>query len=315
MEYKDYYKILGLEKTAKAEEIKKAYRKMARKYHPDVSKEPNAEEKFKEAKEAYEVLSDEEKRKSYDSLGENWQSGQNFTPPPGWEGGFAYSGSGDGFDPNTADFSDFFSELFGGGFRNASHQGGRTHGFASKGQDVRSSITISLEDAFNGGSREISFKMPEMDAHGRQHLRAKTLRVKIPAGVKNNQQIRLNGQGAPGMGGGPNGDLYLEIHIQDHPLYSVQDGNIYLTLPLTPWEAALGATISVPTLAGKVDLKIPAGSQAGQKLRLKGRGMPAPTPGDQYVILQIAIPKADTPEKKALYEKMAELMAFNPRHF
>lgn len=314
MEYKDYYKILGVNKQSTKDEIKKAYRRMARKYHPDVSKEPNAEEKFKEAKEAYEVLSDPEKRRTYDSLSQQWQGGQNFTPPPNWEEQFSYSGPGDSFGgADASDFSDFFSQLF--GERHAHHRGGRTGGFASRGQDIQSTLNISLDEAFHGGSREISLQMPSTDQHGHVSYQTKTLKVKIPAGVKNNQQIRLTGQGGPGFGGGPAGDLYLKIQLNDHSIFSLKDQDIFLTLPLAPWEAALGATISVPTLAGNVDLKIPANSQSGQKLRLKGRGMPGKHLGDQYVILQIVIPKADTSEKQAYYKKMAEMMPFNPRHF
>lgn len=316
MEYKDYYQILGVDKKADHDAIKKAYRRMARKYHPDVSKEPNAEEKFKEAKEAYEVLSDAEKRQAYDTLGSQWQSGQQFKPPPNWEQGFSYS-DGNGFaGADAADFSDFFSELFGGARRH-SHAGRheRAQDFGAKGQDIHSAINVTLEEAFQGAAREISLQMPIMNDQGQVTYKTKTLKIKIPAGVKNHQQIRLSGQGAPGFGSGSNGDLYLKIELQEHPLYSLKDHDIYMTLPLAPWEAALGTTVSVPTLAGKVDLKIPADSQAGQKLRLKGRGMPGKHTGDQYVVLQVVIPRADTTEKKACYEKMAELMPFNPRNF
>ena len=312
MEYKDYYKILGLEKTASKDEIKKAYRRLARKYHPDVSKEPNAEEKFKEAKEAYEVLSDDEKRNAYDSLGSQWQGGQSFTPPPGWESQFSQENFSQG---DMGGFSDFFSELFGQQARGSHFRGGRGTEFAAKGEDVRSKIALTLDEAFHGGTRTINLQMPEYDQHGRVQQKIKTLRVKIPAGVGNGQQIRLAGQGGAGFGGGPSGDLYLEIELQEHPLFSIKEKDIFLNLPITPWEAALGATISVPTLAGKVDLKIPANSQSGQKLRLKDRGMPGKNPGDQYVLLQIITPSADNDEKKAFYEKMKTLMPFNPRKF
>jgi len=308
MEYKDYYKVLGVSKQADKDEIKKSYRRLARKYHPDVSKEPNAEEKFKEAKEAYEVLSDPEKRQAYDTLGSQWQSGQDFRPPPDWENNFSdfthQSAQGNG-----ANFSDFFSELFGGRQRGFS---GRAGGFAAKGEDIHSKINITLEEAHKGTSREINLQIPEINNQGRMTQRIKTLRVKIPAGVVEGQQIRLTGQGGSGMGGGANGDLYLEIHLQEHAHFTMKGKDVYLTVPVTPWEAALGASIAVPTLAGKVDVKIPANSQAGQKLRLKGRGLSG---GDQFALLQIVIPPADTAEKREFYEKMAQTMPFNPRKF
>jgi len=309
MEYKDYYKILGVERDADEKAIKRAFRKLAAKYHPDKGGD---EAKFKEINEAYEVLSDPEKRKLYDQFGSNWQQGQQFDPSQFEEmfgGGFGGFGAGGG----AQGFSDFFETLFGGGFRQG---GGRAHGgFRARGQDQVIKILIPLEDAVNGAERTLNLQVPEADAFGRVTQRNKQIRVKIPAGIKPGQRIRLAGQGGPGIGGGPNGDLYLEVELQKHPLYRVEGDDVYLDLPITPWEAALGAKVEVPTLKGKVALKIPPGAQSGKKLRLKGRGL-GKIPGDQYVVLQIHTPPADTEEKKAFYEEMAKKMPFNPRsHF
>lgn len=320
MEYKDYYEILGVSREASKDEIKRAYRKLAHKYHPDVSKEPDAEKRFKEVKEAYEVLSDPEKRQAYDQLGAGWQAGQSFEPPPGWEGNFDFQGGGfSGFGPE--EFSDFFETLFGGGgFRQHDPFGrsragtwGGSGGFTGRGEDQHGRLEISLEEAFHGGQRRIQMTVPEMDAQGRMVQRPRSLDVRIPAGVRDGQQIRLAGQGAPGLGGGPRGDLYLEVHIRPHPHFRLDGRDIYLNLPITPWEAALGDQVQVPTPGGPVSLTIPAGAQSGQKLRLKGRGLPGSHPGDQYVILQIKVPKPETEEHKDLYREMARSMAFNPR--
>jgi curved DNA-binding protein len=314
MQYKDYYKIMGLERNATTNDIKRAYRKLARKYHPDVSKEANAEEKFKEVGEAYEVLKDTQKRASYDQLGSNWQNGQDFRPPPDWQhsnAGGAQGGDGAGFGGFGGSASDFFESLFGGGgFGGRSRQ---RREYSAPGEDYQGKVKVTLADAFNGASREIQLPVQEISADGRPHRVTRKLKVKIPAGVKSGQQIRLSGQGAPGTGAGKKGDLYLEIEVEKNPLYDLVGNDIYLTLPIAPWEAALGAKVSVPTLAGTVDLKIPAGSQGGQKMRLKGRGMPAATPGDQYVILKIIIPQPTTEKAKGIYEQMAQEMPFNPR--
>ncbi|MFZ2315415.1 MAG: DnaJ C-terminal domain-containing protein [Gammaproteobacteria bacterium] len=316
MEYKDYYKVLGLNKKATPDEIKQAYRRLARKYHPDVSKEANAEDKFKNVQEAYEVLKDPEKRTAYDELGSNWKSGQEFRPPPGWgqrqQNTQFYSDQGQGFsEEDLGGFSDFFSNLF-GRKRSSFDQG--FEGYRQRGNDQRTKITITLEEAFHGASKTIQLQSPVIDAAGQIRESMRTLKVTIPVGATEGQQLRLTGQGGPGVGGESAGDLYLEIDIQPHPLFTLQERDIYLTLPVTPWEAALGADIKVPTLGGPVGLKLAPGSQAGQKLRLKGRGMPGkPTTGDQYAILQVLIPSAQTDEQKKLYEKMAEIMPFNPR--
>lgn len=313
MEYKDYYKILGVSRTASDDEIKRSYRKLARKYHPDVSKETNAEEQFKAVQEAYEVLKDKKKREAYDQLGSHWKSGQDFRPPPNWQGFDFQSG---GFEQeDMGGFSDFFANIFGGGART---QGGfhRAHRgpFAQRGQDQHAKIAVTLEEAFHGGSKTIHLQVPERDATGHMHHATRTLKITIPAGTVPGQQLRLAKQGMPGIGSGHAGDLFLEIDIEPHKLFTLQGHDVYLTVPITPWEAALGAKINLPTLAGPVDLKIAAGSQAGQKLRLKGRGLPHKRhPGDQYVLLQIVTPPAKTDADKALYEKMAQTMPFNPR--
>jgi curved DNA-binding protein len=304
VEFKDYYKTIGVKRDDKPEAIKQAYRRLARKYHPDVSKEPNAEERFKEVQEAYEVLKDPEKRGAYDKFGANWKAGQDFRPPPDWEPHFEYSAEFDGADH----FSEFFETLFGGGRR---RQRGR--GFAMRGQDQFVRLAVSLEEAFQGTTRDLKLSSVELDAQGHGRPRERTLRVKIPAGVTTGQQIRLSGQGGPGLGNAQAGDLYIEVTLQPHPRYRVDGRDVLVDVPVTPWEAALGRTITVPTLAGNVDLKVPPGSQTGSKLRLKGRGLPGSPAGDQFVILKIVTPPAVDANARALYEKMERELGYNPR--
>jgi curved DNA-binding protein len=261
--------------------------------------------------EAYEVLKDEEKRAAYDQLGPNWQQGQDFRPPPDWNTGFEFKGGGfTGGD--SAEFSDFFESLFGrSGFGSGRAGGG---GFHAQGQDRHARVLIDLEDAYTGATRAISLRVPEVDPQGHVVTRERTLNVTIPKGIRAGQHLRLAGQGTPGMGQGPAGDLFLEIEFRPHKLYRVEERDVYLDVPVAPWEAALGAAVKVPTPSGTVEMKIPPGSTAGRKMRLKGRGLPGATPGDFYVVLQIAVPPADTAAAKALYAKMAEDMkSFNPR--
>lgn len=309
MEFKDYYKIMGVERNATQDEIKRAYRQLARKYHPDVSKEANAEERFKEVGEAYEVLKDTEKRAAYDQLGATWKAGQEFRPPPDWNAGFEFSGGG--FTGGDASgFSDFFEALYGRGFGT-----GRTHtAFHAQGEDRHAKVLIDLEDAYTGTTRTIALHVPEVDEQGRVALREHKLNVTIPRGIRAGQHIRLVGQGAPGRGQGKSGDLYLEVEFAPHARYRVEQRDVYLELPVAPWEAALGATVKAPTPGGVVELKIPAGAAAGNKLRLKGRGIPGSTPGDFYVVLQIVQPPADNESAEAFYRNMAErFKSFNPR--
>lgn len=311
MQYKDYYKIMGLSRDASQDEIKRAYRKLARKYHPDVSKDPDGEAKFKELGEAYEVLKDPEKRAAYNQLGENWKSGQDFRPPPNWDEGFEFKGGGF-TNANAGDFSDFFSQLFGRtGFQasdTARHFGG-----SLRGQDSHAKIHIDLEDSYSGATRTISLSTPEMNAQGQLQVKHRSLNVKIPKGIQQGQHIKLAGQGNPSLGSGQAGDLFLEVVFNNHPLYRVSETDVYLDLPVTPWEAALGAKIKVPTPKSVVELKIPPNSRQGNKLRLAGRGLPAKTEGDFYVVLQIVLPPATTEQAKAVYRNMQQTLDFNPR--
>jgi curved DNA-binding protein len=311
VQFKDYYSALGVAPDASADDIKRARRKLARKYHPDLNKEPSAAERMKEINEAYEVLGDTEKRAAYDKLrAGGFRQGEEFRPPPGWDEGFEFSGSG--AESAGGDFSDFFEALF-GGLRGRASGRGRHSGFASRGEDHHASIQIDLEDAFNGARRQITVRTPELDESGHVRLRERVLDVSIPKGIRAGQLLRLPGQGQPPPGGGPPGDLYLEIQFGPHPLYRLDGADLYLDLPVTPWEAALGAAVHVPTPAGPVEMQIPAGSDNGRKLRLRGRGLPATTPGDLYVVLRVVLPDAAHPKARALYETMARDLAFNPR--
>jgi len=321
MEFRDYYKILGVERSATADQIKTAYRRLARKFHPDVSKEPNAEAQFKEMQEAYEVLRDPEKRAAYDQLGADWKSGQPFQTPPDWGSGYEFSGrpSGAGARRRRAgatagggryaeeDYSDFFSSLFGGGspFAGADARAG--------GRDHHARIDITLEEAYGGTSRMLELKRPEVKGDGTVELHSHTVRVAIPPGVAEGQLIRLAGQGEPAPAGGTAGDLYLEVHILPHRTFTLESRDVTITYPVAPWEAALGAGVTVPTLGGPVEMRIPPGAQSGQKLRLRGRGLPGQPVGDEYVQLKVVLPPADTPQAKALYEEMRTKLNFDPR--
>jgi curved DNA-binding protein len=318
MDFKDYYATLGVERGASTDDIKRAYRKLARKYHPDVSKEADAEAHFKEVGEAYEVLKDPEKRAAYDQLGADWKAGQEFRPPPGAGGrGYYYSSGGAPGGEQFGGFSEFFESLFGrGGMAGGMGGGpgdapGGTGGFhyrqagPMRGEDQHARVKISLEDAFHGANRTLELRSPATGRH--------SIRVAIPKGVTEGQRIRLAGQGTPGVNGGSAGDLFLEVMFEAHPIFEAEGRNILLTLPVAPWEAALGETVGVPTLGGKVELRIPAGSQSGRRLRLKGRGLPGSPAGDQIVTLRIETPPAATPEARELYEEMRSKLPFNPR--
>jgi curved DNA-binding protein len=309
MEFKDYYGIIGVPRNATPDDIKRAYRRLARKHHPDVSKDPLAEVRFKELGEAYEVLKDPVKREAYDRLGADWKAGRDFRPPPDWNTGSQPAG---GFAPgDTADFSDFFGALFGRGF--SAGRGARAS-FHAQGEDRHARVLIDLEDAYKGAARIITLQVPEVDEQGRVSMRERKLNVTFPLGIHAGQVLRLAGQGGPGLGQGKAGDLYLEIEFHPHPRYRVEGRDVYLDLPVAPWEAALGAAVKVPTPGGMVELKVPAGSSARRKLRLTGRGIPGTTPGDLYVVLQIVLPPADDETTKAFYRDMAaRFSSFDPR--
>ena len=328
MEFKDYYQTMGVEKSATPEDIKRAHRKLARKYHPDVSKEKDAEARFKALAEAYDVLKDPEKRAAYDQLGTNYQAGQDFSPPPGWAGRQASSSPGFEHAPGQ-DHSDFFDALFrgmNGGTDSMGSRGSgsrqRTHeAFDMHGQDQHAKIQISLADTYSGATRTLQLRMPPDNDHGQtrhQPPQSRTIEFVIPKGIRAGQHIRLAAQGLPGTGQGSPGDLYLDVEILPHPLFRIDGYDVYMDLPVAPWEAALGAEVEAPTPTGRVEIKIPAGSAAGRKLRLKGRGLPGitggRTPGDFYFVLQIALPAADTEAAKKAYADWAEaLKAFKPR--
>ena len=297
MEFKDYYDILGVKPDASEADIKSAYRKLARKYHPDKNKEAGAEEKFKSINEANEVLKDAEKRRSYDDLrAGGYRQGEQFRPPPGWQGQPGHGDVGDG------DFSDFFESLFG---RNAA-AGQRGQARQRRGRDVQAKVQVDLQTAFDGGRTRLALQ----DPNGGERV----LEVKIPAGIQSGQVIRLSGQGQAGMGGGPSGDLLLEVGLRDDPRFRLDGRNVVHVLAISPWEAALGASVPVPTLAGTVDLRIPEGSQSGRKLRLKGRGMPGAHPGDQLVELSIRVPLAESDAQRAAYEALREKFeGYDPR--
>jgi len=297
MKYKDYYKVLGVERSAGEDEVKKAYRKLARKYHPDVSKEANAKEKFQEVSEAYETLRDKEKRAAYDSLGAH-RPGQDFRPPPDW---FDRFGAGRQEDLRDVDLSDLFEQMgiFG---RAGGRRGGPGRNVPIPGENYETPVRITLEEAARGTEREF-----QLDGHN--------LRARIPKGAVDGQRLRLRGKGGPGMNGGPAGDLYLQIALAPHALFRPRGHDLEIEMPIAPWEAALGAEVEVPTLEGRVTMKIPPGSKGGQKLRLGGKGLPKPggSAGDLYAVLEIVVPGTLTDREKKLYEELREGSRFNPR--
>ena len=320
MKFRDYYETLGVARGATEAEIKTAYRKLARKYHPDVNKEKDAEDRFKEIGEAYSVLKDTEKRAAYDQMGSNWKQGQDFSPPPNWNTGFEFAD-----DPNAGfggyggsydgDQSEFFESLFG---RGRNRQGGRSsnarQGMHFKGQDHHAKILIDLADAYNGAKRTISLHMPTQDPEGHVMTQERKLDVNIPKGIKAGQNLRLSGQGGPGMGDGGAGDLYLEIDFHPSPLYKVDGKDVYLDLPMAPWEAALGTSVNIPTPAGStLELTIPPNTKSGRKMRLKGKGIPSKEPGDFYVVPNIVLPEAQSAAQKAAYQELEKAFDFKPR--
>ena len=318
MEFKDYYTLMGVARDASPDDVKRAYRKLSRKYHPDVSKEKNAEARFKEIGEAYEVLKDPEKRAAYNQLGANWKEGQEFRPPPEWNAGSEHAGKGAQWETNRAgagDHSDFFETLFRQGFADTTTRGGSRHsGFDAPGQDRHAKIQIDLEDSYSGATRTLSLRVPEMSDQGHVIPREHQITFTVPKGIRAGQHIRLAGQGASGVGQGGAGDLYLDVEFRPHLLYRMDKHDVYLDLPIAPWEAVLGGEVEAPTPTGRVEVTIPAGSAAGRKLRLKGRGLPSGTPGDFYFVLQIVNPAADTDSAKSFYETMAKhFSSFKPR--
>ncbi|MGZ4959537.1 MAG: DnaJ C-terminal domain-containing protein [Methylomonas sp.] len=311
MQYKDYYQTLGVSRDASQADIKKAFRKLARKYHPDVSKEADAEAKMKELNEANTVLSDPEKRAAYDQLGRNYRPGEEFKPPPNWDAGFEFTSHGFS-GAETADFGDFFAELFG---RAGRARGGPfdNRGFSARGEDHHAKVLLDLEDAFHGATRQISLRVPRVDAQGRVVLDTRTLNVKIPKGVYEGQIIRLAGQGASGMGTGKAGDLLLEVHFNPHPSLRADGNNLHMNLQVAPWEAALGAVIPVSLFDSELNVRIPEGAQSGRQLRVRGKGIPSSTPGDLLLDIQVVLPPATSPKARQLYEIMARELAFDPR--
>ncbi len=294
MQYKDYYKILGVDRDIDHADLKKTYRKLARKYHPDVSKEANAEERFKEINEAYEVLGDKAKRAQYDELGADWKNGQSFNPPPGWEGGFDFNQFSGGGGRSSAGFSDFFESMFGSGFQ----QGGSyQQGYQQRAKPANEvmKLFVDLEDIYAGSTKRV--RLPNGSSVG----------VKIPKGIEEGKKIRLSGKASTG------GDLHLEIHLHRHPIFKRKGKDIYLDLPVAPWEAALGTSANIKTLSGELKLKIPAGSTSGQKMRIKGRGLPGKVNGDEFVVIQIVTPPAETEADKKFYEEMKKTFDWTPR--
>ena len=342
MKYKDYYEVLGVPRNATQDDIRRTYRKLARKYHPDLSKLDDAEPRFKEVGEAYGVLKDTEKRAAYDRMGDQWRDGQEFQPPPRWDEGFEFSGANDR-GAEDAQFGEFFEALFRGehadgrraSTRHARHTAGAgpdgataqemedAYGgvpYSAPGQDHHAKVVIDLEDTYRGAQRTISLKTPGLDASGRAVLKSRTLDVSIPRGVYGGQHLRLSGQGGAGLGEGHAGDLYVEIALRQHGLFRADGRDVTIDVPVAPWEAALGARITVPTPDGAVEISIPKNSSGGRRLRLKGKGIPASGPagtsGDLYAQLNLVLPLADSEPARAAYETLRQACDFDPRaHF
>jgi len=311
MEFKDYYKTMGLDRGSAQDEIKRAYRKLARKYHPDVSSEADAEDKFKELGEAYEVLRDPEKRAAYDELFDRRKRGEQFESTADWNQGFEFHGEGFSAGESGA-HSDFFESIFGYSKEGFSNSKVGDNSFRIRGEDTYARVMINLEDSYTGAVRQVTLKHFTLSEKGSPKLQERVINVKIPKGVCEGQHIRLVKQGDK-IGGGEVGDLYLEVRFLPNKLFKLDMLDVYLTLPISPWEAALGATVKIPTPNSVVDLKIPPNSIGGQKLRLKGKGIPADIPGDMYAVIQIVLPKADSDSVKRAYEILQSSTQFNPR--
>lgn len=326
VKFRDYYEVLGVPRTATQEEVQRSYRKLARKYHPDVNKSPDAEDKFKELNEAYEVLKDPDKRQKYDTLGQNWKAGQEFRPPPGWETHYNFGqGAGGGghtqfhWGGEAGGFSDFFDMLFGGQGKGAAFRGGGRTGqrpvWNQAGEDQEALIRITLEDAFHGSTKPITLQTQTITPEGQVSVQERNYEVKIPAGILPGQKIRLSGQGGEGSGSGPRGDLYLKVEIDPHPLYTLKGRDLHMDVPIAPWEAVLGGEVPVMTMTGQVTIKIPPGTQSGRKMRLKAKGFPNPrgSQGDLYAIITIQVPKQITEKERELYDELRKVSRFNPR--
>lgn len=305
MQFKDYYEVLGVARDAPQEAVKKAYRRAARKFHPDLSKAPDAAARMSEVNEAWAVLSDPERRAAYDTIGRGHRPGEAFTPPPDWDAGFEFSGrGGDGID--AGEFSDFFAQLFGRARAGAPRRGGAGAPFAQRGDDHHAKILLDLEDAWRGATRQVTLRSPQLDAQGRVGLHERTLDVRIPRGVRPGQLIRLAGQGAAGQGAAAAGDLFLEVHFRPHPRFHLDGAHLVADLPVAPWEAALGAVVPVALPDGStLKVRVPPGAQGGRRLTVRGRGLPGATPGDLELAVQIVLPSAYDPRAKRLYEDMA----------
>ncbi|MDD3364071.1 MAG: DnaJ C-terminal domain-containing protein [Syntrophomonas sp.] len=307
LEYKDYYKALGISKTATQKEVQGAYRKLARKLHPDVNKKPDAEDSFKAINEAYEVLKDPEKRERYDTLGANWREGERYSPPPGSEN--IHFDFGDG---NAGQFSDFFQDIFGRG-RTQSRFNQERPGWAMRGADQETDMDLTLEEAYHGAKKTL--RLQQLEKEGSAYVpKSREININIPSGVSEGSRIRLSGQGGPGSGG-QNGDLYLRIHVLPHKVFKLTDTDLEVEMPISPWEAALGTKVELSTLTGKVNLNIPAGVQSGQKLRLRGKGMPAAKGlyGDLFAVIKIAVPKTLNERERELFEELSRVSSFSPR--
>ena len=309
MQYKDYYAALGVQRDASADEIKKAFRKLARKFHPDVSKEPDAEQRMKDINEANAVLSDVQKRAAYDQLGRSHQGGQDFQPPPDWDSGFEYSGQ-DFSNRDAGQFSDFFSQLFG---HSSGPRGFNAGEMKMRGEDHHAKVTLDIEDSFTGATKQLSLRTINTDEQGRPVATPRTLNVKIPIGVTEGQTIRLTGQGSAGFGGGPAGDLLLQVYFHPHNHLRVTGRDLHMTLRVAPWEAALGCALPITLPSGEIKVRVPGNAQSGQQLRVRGKGLPSNPPGDLFLDIQVVLPPADTPQAKQFYESMARELAFDPR--